>query len=197
MAASHGSAESRLGPWLDGLVTPDQKRRAHDALALVRIEGLAGRYPHQLSGGEQQRVALARAMVREPRLLLLDEPLSSLDAELGAGLRSELARLQRALSLRQCTSPRPGRYRLSSLTASLRCGPVGFWQSIAITLEGTIPHEVRGRSWVVLVMFGVDPAQAQQTIPCRVLCTPEFKVEPTITFTNLSAHPARSLLTAR
>lgn len=77
----------------------DQSRRAQNGLALVRIEQLAGRFPHQLSGGEQQRVALARAIVREPRVLLLDEPLSSLDAELRADLRSELARLQRALSL--------------------------------------------------------------------------------------------------
>ena len=77
----------------------ERDRRTQDALALVRIEELAGRYPHQLSGGEQQRVALARAIVREPRLLLLDEPLSSLDPELRADLRSELVRLQRALSL--------------------------------------------------------------------------------------------------
>jgi putative spermidine/putrescine transport system ATP-binding protein len=77
----------------------ERNRRAQDALALVRIDGLAGRYPHQLSGGEQQRVALARAIVREPRVLLLDEPLSSLDPELRAELRAELARLQRALSL--------------------------------------------------------------------------------------------------
>ena len=82
-----------------GLSRREQDRRAHDALALVRIEQLAGRYPHQLSGGEQQRVALARAIVLAPRVLLLDEPLSSLDAELRADLRSELARLQRALSL--------------------------------------------------------------------------------------------------
>jgi ABC-type Fe3+/spermidine/putrescine transport system ATPase subunit len=81
------------------LSRPEQDRRAHGALALVRIEELAGRYPHQLSGGEQQRVALARAIVLEPRVLLLDEPLSSLDAELRADLRSELARLQRALNL--------------------------------------------------------------------------------------------------
>ena len=81
------------------LSRPEQDRRAHDALALVRIEELARRFPHQLSGGEQQRLALARAIVREPRVLLLDEPLSSLDPELRAELRSELARLQRVLNL--------------------------------------------------------------------------------------------------
>ena len=77
----------------------DRRRRAEEALALVRIEQFSARYPHQLSGGEQQRVALARAIVGEPRVLLLDEPLSSLDPELRAELRSELARLRHALHL--------------------------------------------------------------------------------------------------
>jgi ABC-type Fe3+/spermidine/putrescine transport system ATPase subunit len=76
-----------------------RRRRAEDALALVRIRELSRRYPHELSGGEQQRVALARAIVGEPKVLLLDEPLSSLDAELRAALRAELARLQRALGV--------------------------------------------------------------------------------------------------
>jgi ABC-type Fe3+/spermidine/putrescine transport system ATPase subunit len=73
--------------------------KAQDALALVRIEQLAGRYPHQLSGGEQQRVALARAVVGEPRVLLLDEPLASIDPDLRAELRVELGGLQRLLHL--------------------------------------------------------------------------------------------------
>jgi ABC-type Fe3+/spermidine/putrescine transport system ATPase subunit len=86
---------------LDAQKSPrvERSRRINDALTLVRIDGLSARYPHELSGGEQQRVALARALVGSPRLLLLDEPLSSLDAELRAAMRTELARLQRTLAL--------------------------------------------------------------------------------------------------
>jgi len=104
----------------------ERNRRAQDALALVRIEGLAGRFPHQLSGGEQQRVALARAIVREPRVLLLDEPLSSLDAELRADLRLELARLQRALSLTMVyvTHDREDAAALADCVIEMRAGRI-------------------------------------------------------------------------
>ena len=75
----------------------DQKVR--DSLALVSLSGYEARYPAQLSGGQQQRVALARAIVLEPKILLLDEPFSSLDAILRVRLREELKRIQRRLKI--------------------------------------------------------------------------------------------------
>jgi len=78
------------------LAGPDARRRATDALERVGLERLAERYPHELSGGEQQRVALARAVVASPALLLFDEPLSNLDADLRERLRVEIATLTRA-----------------------------------------------------------------------------------------------------
>jgi iron(III) transport system ATP-binding protein len=81
------------------LSSAERSRRILGALSLVRIEQFRARFPHELSGGEQQRLALARAIVGEPQVLLLDEPLSSLDAELRAALRAELAGLQATLHL--------------------------------------------------------------------------------------------------
>ena len=71
------------------------KKQVEEALALVNLGGLEGRYPNELSGGQQQRVALARSLVVEPSILLLDEPLSNLDAKLRERMRVELKELQR------------------------------------------------------------------------------------------------------
>ena len=77
-----------------GVGSAEARRRAGDALDLVGLGHLADRYAHQLSGGQQQRVALARALVTEPRVLLLDEPLSALDAKVRVQLRDEIRRIQ-------------------------------------------------------------------------------------------------------
>ena len=75
------------------------QERAKNVLKLVGLEGLENRYPSQLSGGQQQRVALARAMVRNPKVLLLDEPLSNLDAKLREELRFEIKSLVRRMGI--------------------------------------------------------------------------------------------------
>ncbi|GGL80370.1 ABC transporter ATP-binding protein [Curtobacterium citreum] len=97
----HMTVRQNVAFGLEMRKVPAAERRAQvvDALDMVHLGEFADRYPHQLSGGQQQRVALARALVTRPRVLLLDEPLSALDAKVRVSLRDEIRRIQSDLGI--------------------------------------------------------------------------------------------------
>ncbi len=97
----HMSVEDNVayGLKMEGVAKAEIKTRVEEALEQVHLAQFGKRKPHQLSGGQRQRVALARVLVKKPRLLLLDEPLSALDAKLRDAMRLELVKLQEAVGI--------------------------------------------------------------------------------------------------
>ncbi len=93
------SVAGNIGYGLGGLDADEKRRRIAEVVELLNLQGLERLMPRQLSGGQQQRVALARAIVRRPNLILLDEPLSALDAPTRAHLRGELRSLLKHLAI--------------------------------------------------------------------------------------------------
>ncbi len=88
-----------FGLQMEGVDKKEARKRAEESLEQVRLPGVGARKPHQLSGGQQQRVALARALVKQPAVLLLDEPLGALDLKLRKNMQYELKALQRDVGI--------------------------------------------------------------------------------------------------
>ena len=95
----HLSVAENIGFAIDAWPREERRQRVGELITMLGLDGLEARLPHQISGGQQQRVALGRALAAGPRILLLDEPFTALDAPIRNALRREVARLRRQLGL--------------------------------------------------------------------------------------------------
>jgi putative spermidine/putrescine transport system ATP-binding protein len=155
----------------------ERRQRSLEALDQVGLARHADRYSHQLSGGQQQRVALARALVTRPRVLLLDEPLSALDAKVRVQLRDEIRRIQTELAITtvfvthdqeealavadRVAVMREGRIEQVGAPAELYLRPATPFVADFVGLSNRIPGEIRGGELVVqgqrLAVLGAAP----------------------------------------
>jgi len=150
---------------------PARRQRAEELLELVGLAEHTAKYPHQLSGGQQQRVALARALAIEPRVLLLDEPLSALDAKVRAELRDQIRSLQQRLAIttlfvthdqeealsmadRVCVMSR-GRVEQVAPPAQLYAHPSSAFVAEFVGVSSRVPVERHGE---MVVVFGAPVA---------------------------------------
>src|SRR5690606_10355513 len=90
---------ANVGFGLRALAAPERERRVRELLEMVGMDRAAGKYPHELSGGQMQRIALARALAPRPQILLLDEPFSNLDVELRERLSIEVRAILKSLEI--------------------------------------------------------------------------------------------------
>lgn len=164
--------------------------RVEELIRKGQLEGLAGRYPHQLSGGQQQRVALLRSLAPRPRVLLLDEPFSNLDAALRVAMREEVAAILRAEAMTAVlvTHDRADAMAIADRIAVMEAGkiiefaaPRDLYLRPANPAAASYGGEAQflegvGSGGSALTPLGEAPLAAPTHGPCRVLVRPEWVV---------------------
>jgi iron(III) transport system ATP-binding protein len=181
----HMTVAENVGYGLDG--RSDRDQQVSDALAMMDLSGFEDRYPDTLSGGQAQRVALARAVAPEPDVLLLDEPFSSLDAELRIRVRSEVAELLRSLSITtvfvthdqedafvvgdSVAVMREGRVLQTGTPAGLYQHPASAWIAAFVGEANLVEGTAAGSS--VATKLGNIAIDGSLSGDCRVVLRPE------------------------
>jgi ABC-type Fe3+/spermidine/putrescine transport system ATPase subunit len=194
---------------LRGLTAADVRGRVAEGLRKVNLGGLDARYPGQLSGGQQQRVALARALVLNPDILLLDEPLSNLDAKIRIQVRAEIRKLQRELRITTVyvTHDQEEALSLSDRVAVMRDGrvlqvgvprelyerPRSRFVADFVGTNNLIPGTVKGHDGDLLVVdtaLGLLQARPMGSVAASQPCVLAIRPE-NVLLGGAAAHPNR------